>query len=580
MYRKTPSYQSGFSIIEVLIVSVIILLVFGGLFTSFQYSLNLISDSRAKMTALTLVNDRLEFLRSLPYDDVGTVSGIPSGVIPQNRWVNLNGINFNERVLIEFVDDSADGQGLLDNNGVVSDYKRVKVEYSWFLNAATSTVYSTSTIVPRSIETTAGGGSLRVNVFDANVAPLQNIDVRLINYTTTSTIDVTKKTDASGTALFTGAPASSNYEIFVSAGGFSSDQTHQATTSLPNPTTLPVAILESDVSTMNFQVDRLSDLTIEVLTDKNIASVVEIFTDVSGLSATSAVRIASGELELFHDGVGYEPSGYVLLNTLTPSPNEGWMGAKITTTKPADTDIIVHFYTSTSTSDLISEADLPGNLAGFSGTYIDLSMLDVDTFPTLVAGIFLSTTNTANTPKVEDFTISYIDAKIPLTGSTLEVRGNKTIGTLADASLVYKYQTSEVTDADGEINLNDIEWDVYTALVDSSYVIAEACDEHPFSLLPNSNEKLSLLLSSASTNNLRVVVRDGFGNSVTDADVNLTRSGFAEDKVTGWCGQAFFGNLAGEIDYVLTVSATGYTTQILNPLDINGSLVQTVILAP
>lgn len=580
MYRKTPSYQSGFSIIEVLIVSVIILLVFGGLFTSFQYSLNLISDSRAKMTALTLVNDRLEFLRSLPYDDVGTVSGIPSGVIPQNRWVNLNGINFNERVLIEFVDDSADGQGLLDNNGVVSDYKRVKVEYSWFLNAATSTVYSTSTIVPRSIETTAGGGSLRVNVFDANVAPLQNIDVRLINYTTTSTIDVTKKTDASGTALFTGAPASSNYEIFVSAGGFSSDQTHQATTSLPNPTTLPVAILESDVSTMNFQVDRLSDLTIEVLTDKNIASVVEIFTDVSSLSATSAVRIASGELELFHDGVGYEPSGYVLLNTLTPSPHEGWMGAKITTTKPADTDIIVHFYTSTSTSDLISEADLPGNLAGFSGTYIDLSMLDVDTFPTLVAGIFLSTTNTANTPKVEDFTISYIDAKIPLTGSTLEVRGNKTIGTLADASLVYKYQTSEVTDADGEINLNDIEWDVYTALVDSSYVIAEACDEHPFSLLPNSNEKLSLLLSSASTNNLRVVVRDGFGNSVTDADVNLTRSGFAEDKVTGWCGQAFFGNLAGEIDYVLTVSATGYTTQILNPLDINGSLVQTVILAP
>lgn len=532
------------------------------------------------MTALTLVNDRLEYLRSLPYDDVGTVSGIPSGTIPQNRSVSLNGINFNERVLIEFVDDSGDGQGLLDSNNVVSDYKRVKVEYTWFFDGATSTVYSTSTIVPRSIETNAGGGSLRVNVFDANVLPLQNIDVRLVNYTTTSTIDVSKKTDASGIALFTGAPAGANYEIFVSGSGYSSDQTHQATTSLPYPSTLPVAILESDVSTMNFQVDRLSDLTIETLSTKHVAEVTETFADTTGLGATSSVAVNAGELQLFHDGSDYDSIGSVMLQAVAPSPLEYWVGAKIMTNKPSDTDVRVHFYTSSSTADLISEVDLPGNLAGFTGPYIDLSNLDTATFPTLVVGIALSTSNTTNTPLVQDFTLGYVDTKTPLSGSTLTVRGNKTIGTLADASLVYKNQISTTTNSDGVVELTDIEWDVYTTIVDSSYVVAEACKSHPFSLVPNINDKLSLLLTTASANNLRVVVQDNTGNNLPDATVTLSRPGFNESHTSSWCGQTFFSGLSSNNDYVLNISATGYTTQVLNPIDISGSLVQVIILNP
>ena len=45
-----------------LVVIGITVLVFGGLFASFEYSLELIAQSRAKMSALSLATDRLSIL--------------------------------------------------------------------------------------------------------------------------------------------------------------------------------------------------------------------------------------------------------------------------------------------------------------------------------------------------------------------------------------------------------------------------------------------------------------------------------------------------------------------------------------
>ena len=79
MVLNKKQLQAGSSLVEILIVSAIMLVVFGGLLTSFRYSLELISHSRAKLTALTLANDTMEYVRSLSYNTGGTVSGIPSG---------------------------------------------------------------------------------------------------------------------------------------------------------------------------------------------------------------------------------------------------------------------------------------------------------------------------------------------------------------------------------------------------------------------------------------------------------------------------------------------------------------------
>jgi type II secretory pathway pseudopilin PulG len=569
---------SGFSLIEVLVVIGITVLIFGGLFASFEYSLQLIAQSRAKMSALSLATDRMEYIRSLPYNDVGTVLGIVSGNIPQNRTVSLNGIEFSERVYIEYVDDPADGFGGLDSNGIMSDYKRVKIEYEWEIYNLPKSFNLISTIIPRSIETTAGGGTLRVNVFDAAVAPLAGIDVRLVNTTIIPNVDVTRQTDATGIAYFTGAPAAANYEIFVSAPGYSLDQTRQSVPGLENPNTLPVAVLESDVSTMNFQVDRLSDLTIEVYNSEVINDQTELFDDSINLAASSSVLVDSGILTLAHTGFVYDLNGSVLLSEFTPGLIESWGVVEFNANTPPLTDARIHFYTSTNTSDLISESDLPGNTAGFASHFIDLSILDTATYPTLVAGVELSTTDTSVTPEVEDLSLGYIESRNMLSGTTLNLRGNKVIGSDAAAALVYKYNQDHTSNGSGQIILNDIEWDSYTVTMAGGSMISEACLSNPYSLSPNEDAVLRVHTAPASANNLRVEVVDSAGSPVVEADVELTGpTNVTAD--TSWCGQVYFGSLTAD-DYDLEISAPGFATQIISPVSISGAVVERVILVP
>ncbi|HMO78013.1 MAG TPA: prepilin-type N-terminal cleavage/methylation domain-containing protein [Candidatus Paceibacterota bacterium] len=569
---------SGFSLIEVLVVIGITVLVFGGLFASFEYSLKLIAQSRAKMSALSLATDRLEYIRSLPYNDVGTVLGIPSGNIPQNRTVSLNGIEFSERVLIEFVDDPADGLGALDSNGILSDYKKVKIEYEWEIYNLPQTFSLISTVIPRSIETTAGGGTLRVNVFDASVAPLPGINVRLLNTSIAPNIDVTRQTDATGIAYFTGAPAAANYEIFVSAAGYSSDQTRQAEPGLENPNTLPVAVLESDISTMNFQVDRLSDLTIEVYNNEVIGEVVELFDNSLNVAASSSVLVDMGNLTLAHTGFVYELSGTALLRPVTPSPIVAWGVVEFDVARPLQTDARLRFYTSTNTADIISDTDLPGNAAGFVSRFIDISGLNRTTYPTLVVGVHLSTSNTSLTAEVGSITLGYIESRSMLTGHTLNLRGNKVIGTNDLAAPVYKYQQDHTTDVSGVINIDNIEWDSYTITPGGSLTVREACLSNPYALAPNNEVTLSVRTVPASANNLRVEVVDTTGQPVIGATVDLSGpSDYLSE--TSWCGQAYFGGLVSDV-YDLEVSAPGVASTIVNDINIAGAVVQRIILVP
>jgi hypothetical protein len=180
-------------------------LFFGGFFLTIQHSLNLVSDSRSRMTALSVANDQIEYIRSLSYDAVGTVSGLPGGALPQTSTTSLNQKIFTKRILIEYIDDAADGIGGADSNGITTDYKRAKVEVSWDHKGQTGQVILVSNIIPNSIETNIGGGTVRVLVTDANVLPVSGASVRLRNTTGTSSVDVTKVTDATGEALFGGA---------------------------------------------------------------------------------------------------------------------------------------------------------------------------------------------------------------------------------------------------------------------------------------------------------------------------------------------------------------------------------------
>jgi type II secretory pathway pseudopilin PulG len=568
----------GFTLIEIVVVIGLTVLIFAGLFMAFEYSLKLIAQSRAKMTALSGATDRMEYVRSLPYNDVGTLLGIPNGPIPQNRTVTLNGINFSERVLIEFVDDPGDGSSSLDSNGIISDYKKVKVEYTWDVYGVPNSFSLISNVVPRSIETNAGGGTFRVNVFDATVSPVAGADVRIFN--TAGGIDVTRKTDVNGIALFTGAPAGSGYEFIVTAPGYSIDKTYLATTTLPNPATPSASVLESDVSTMNFQIDRVSNLRLKVFSSEVISQSVETFDDSSGVALANNTIVSSSSLKLLDNAGVYMSSGFVFLNPLSPTNIESWGVVDVNRNLPPTTDLRLRFYTSTSTASMIPDSDLPGNTAGFSGQFINISSLDMVAYPTIVVGAELSTGNTSTSSSLNNLEVSYVESRTYQSGLPINIEGNKVIGTDSASVSVRKFALATTTDANGEISLNDIEWDLYNFTLGPSTVITEACSANPFSLSPNTSKTITLKTAPVSGSNLRVAVNSGSGGPIVNATVELRRGASVWNRTTSWCGQMFISSLIDDSNYALEVSAPGYTTQTIDPYTVNSKTVQEIILVP
>jgi type II secretory pathway pseudopilin PulG len=587
MYNHSLS-QKGFSLVEVIFVAALSVLVFGVLLSSFQYSLKLINQSRSKLSALSVANDRMEFFRSLPYNDIGTISGIISGAIPQNSIVTLNDIEFHERVLVEYVDDPADGKAgtaTPDSNGIPSDYKCIKLEYTWDVNGTTNVVSLISNIVPRSIESTAGGGTVKINVIDENSALLPGASVRLINNTTGSPIDVTRIADAGGVALFSGAPAASNYEVIVTANisghQYSTAQTYETTGANPNPIVSPFSVLVSDISTLTFQIGELSDLDIKTLSAVSEGVLKEEFTNLLAVDSSVDVEAVGGRLKLANVSSVYKTSGIAYLGVITPAPLLRWQTVRVAVDLPASTSHKVQLFTGVPTGPytLIPDSELSGNVVGFTDTLIDISSLDPIAYPSIYIGVTLETTDTNVTPSVDEISLYYRNSETDLAGASFGIRGSKIIGTDAVSAPIYKYTDSLTTDGSGDVTIAALEFDTHVITPNGGYDIAMACPAHPFIHQAGVDGELEMVLVPNAVTTLRVSVIDTLGRVIPGAFVNLNRTGYTDTILTDSCGQVFFtGGLINSSDYEINVTATGYNNQTVSAFDINGDTLKIITL--
>jgi hypothetical protein len=569
----------GFSFVELLVTVAVTALVFGGIMASVQFALKVISTTKAKTGALALATEKIEYIRSLTYSDAGTVAGIPSGLIPQNSTTTLNGVLYHERVLIQYVDSPDDGTGGSDTNGILADYKEVKVEYSWLTREGTSTVYFLTNIVPPGIESTTGGGTLTVNVFDADVLPVSGAQVRLYNDTTTSTIDTTRNSNVDGVAMFAGAPAAANYQITVTKAGYSTDQTYSVTVANPSPVTTHVAVLEGAVSTMNFQIDELSDLTVLTVGPSTNGTFDDDFTDAGLTAEMTNTSIGSSNVILSGGAGAYVPSGTVTSTTTAPSTITSWDVANWLATVPANTEVVVQIYSvdGGGVRTLIPDSDLPGNSIGFTTGPINLGGLSVGTYSSLAIGATLTSSDVNVTPELLSWHIDHVITLPSIASIPFTLTGAKVIGT----GPVYKYTDSHTTDGGGDVLIQDLEWDAYNVTLDTgAYDISEACPNIPYALAPGVNDSLQLTLVPSSAQSLRVSVVDVNGAPISGATVTLSRPGLNEVLTSSTCGQVFFNSgLPSEIDYQVEVEATGYTDNTVTDIIIDSADSLTVILS-
>ena len=83
--------QSGFTLLEVVIAVFIIGTVVAGMFGLFLLTLRSAQTGERRVAAVALANERMEMVRNLPYVEVGTQGGVPSGPIWPDEDVARNG---------------------------------------------------------------------------------------------------------------------------------------------------------------------------------------------------------------------------------------------------------------------------------------------------------------------------------------------------------------------------------------------------------------------------------------------------------------------------------------------------------
>jgi hypothetical protein len=570
--------NQGLSLVGVIIGIGLMILLFLGVFGMFRSSLAILFDSTARSGAAALMEERMEYIRSLPYRDVGTKNGIPPGVLEETETITLNDITYQRRTFVQFYDDPADGTGASDDNNVTQDYKRAKVAVTWEDGGRTRTIESASFIMPNGIETSQGGGTLSIRVFDAVGSPVENAEINIANASTSPAIDTTTFTDGDGKIRFSGAPAAAGYEVSVSKSGYSQSRTYDRTSTNVDPSPGHLTVATSSVTTASFPIDELSTVNLQTLTPIKNATDTISFVNPSAIASSSNTTIDDGQLRLATAGSGYATSGVAYTRTVGTSSLYRWQETQFNATTSPNTDMRL-YVVSESGGDYtrLTDSELSGNDAGFTSSPIDISDVSTSTYSQLAFELRLNTSATSTTPRIGTTTTKYRYGRAPLPNVNFDIRGDKTIGEKSNGDSIYKQTYSTSTEVSGKNTFTDLEWDAYTftPTPTSDRRIASACPAEPLNLAPATTTDLKLAIAniaSDSDHSLRVVVNGGGGDTISGATTTLSASTTAPiTKITGPCGQTFYGNLDDDVTYDVSVFADGYASSTEADVTVSGA---------
>lgn len=151
--------------------------------------------------------------------------------------------------------------------------------------------------------------------------------------------------------------------------------------------------------------------------------------------------------------------------------------------------------------------------------------------------------------------------------------GGKEIGTG-----IPKYGTNNSTNVNGLLTLNSMEWDVYTiGVIDTAYDVIGVNPLNPFTVNPDSNVNLQLIVAPKDPQSLLVTIKDNATQlPLSDATVRLTGpNGYDQTFVTGrgHINQTDWSGGSGQADFIDT---SKYSSDDAN-IDVSTSIGQVLL---
>ncbi len=252
---------------ETLIGVIIIGIVGFSLFRAFTTLIDVFGTIKIKNAATNLANEQMEVIKNMSYSVIGTMGGIPSGVIAPSQGFLRDGFQLLMQTTVRNIDDPFDGTlGGTPNDTAPADYKLVELSVSCTTCLASSTVTITGRVAPKSLESASTNGALFVQAIDANGAFVPNATVHVVNNQINPTINVTDVTNTNGVLQLVDVPPSfQSYQITVSKSGYSSSQTYSTSTGNPNPTAPHSTVAAQSVTQTTFAIDRVGQINFSSL---------------------------------------------------------------------------------------------------------------------------------------------------------------------------------------------------------------------------------------------------------------------------------------------------------------------------
>jgi len=273
---KKENLISGFTLVEVLVATAIFVSVSVGIYAGIVNILKVMNVIRVKGLMTNLANEQFEIIRNLSYQNVGTVNGIPTGVIPQTQTLSRDNKTFTIETVVRNIDEPFDGTYDGSPKDLSpADMKMIELTITCSsCDSSLSPLSFTTKVAPKNLETASTNGALVIKVFDASGLPVSGANVHIINNSLVPNINLNDQTDNNGMLTIVDAPPSvEGYQIIVTKDGYSADQTYpNAESSNPNPIKPNVTVIIQQISQISFTIDKLSTINVSSLNNQCIAT--------------------------------------------------------------------------------------------------------------------------------------------------------------------------------------------------------------------------------------------------------------------------------------------------------------------
>jgi len=264
--------KKGATLIEVLISSAIVGFLVLTIYLALNSAVVNIGESKQRVGAIAIANEKMEIIRNLEYEDVGVINGVISGPMLSYELVTRNNFDYYVYIDVRYVDDEFDGTS--GDDLINTDYKTVQVKVQWNHFDSIKTVEFVSTFVPDGIETDMGGGSLVLNTITTAGDIVGEVSVNLESIENIPAINYDTTTDNNGSLVLQGVP-SQTYRITLSKDGYENSRTYPNppdSVFIPNDPDFYVNV--GDLNSKNFLIDLVASLkikAIDALDESNIS---------------------------------------------------------------------------------------------------------------------------------------------------------------------------------------------------------------------------------------------------------------------------------------------------------------------